>query len=106
MSKNNVVIMDFFATWCSPCKMQHTVMEELKKKFIGDVIFKEIDVDMNREIARKYDIHAMPTIIIEKGGKTFKRYVGLTRTKTLEDDINNAIKQDTKHENDEKQQIY
>ncbi|MDD5473912.1 MAG: thioredoxin [Candidatus Methanoperedens sp.] len=90
MSK--VVLMDFYAEWCGPCKMQDPIMEELKKKFGDKVEFKKVDVDTNMELATKYTIHAVPTLILEKDGTLFKRYVGVTRANVLEMDINTALK--------------
>ncbi len=90
MSK--VVLMDFFAEWCGPCKMQDPIMEELKKKFGDKVEFKKVDVDTNYELATKYTIHAVPTLILEKDGRLFKRYVGVTRAHVLEADITAALK--------------
>lgn len=90
MSK--VVLMDFFAEWCGPCKMQDPIMEELKKKFGDTVEFKKVDVDTDQELAIKYTIHAVPTLILEKDGALFKRYVGVTRANVLEADLNAALK--------------
>lgn len=89
---SNVILMDFYADWCGPCKMQDPIIDELKKKFDGKVEFKKIDVDTNQELAMKYTIHAIPTLILEKDGKVFKRYTGVTRANVLEEDINAALK--------------
>lgn len=90
MSK--VILMDFFAEWCGPCKMQDPIIEELKKKFGAAVEFKKVDVDTNQELAAKYTIHAVPTLILEKDGALFKRYTGVTRAAVLEADLNAALK--------------
>ena len=90
MSK--VVLIDFFAQWCGPCKMQDPIIDELKKKFADKVEFKKIDVDNNNELAAKFMIHAVPTLVIEKDGAVFKRYTGVTRTNVLEADLNAALK--------------
>lgn len=87
----NVIVIDFMAEWCGPCKMQDLVIDEMKKKFEGKVEFKKIDIDENVELATKYKIMAVPTLIIEKDGEIFKTYVGLTRSKVLEDIINKAL---------------
>lgn len=89
---NNIVVIDFMAEWCGPCKMQDPIIEEMKKKFEGKVEFKKIDIDENEELAEKYKIMAVPTLIIEKDGEIFEKYVGVTRSKVLEDTINNALK--------------
>jgi len=88
---SNVILMDFYADWCGPCKMQDPIIEELKKKFGDKVEFKKVDVDTNYELASKYTIHAVPTLILEKDGTLFKRYVGVTRANVLEADINSAL---------------
>lgn len=90
MSK--VVLIDFSAEWCGPCKMQDPIIEELKKKFQGKVEFRKVDVDANYELASKYAIHAVPTLVLEKDGVLLKRYVGVTRANVLEADINVALK--------------
>lgn len=89
---SNVVVIDFMAEWCGPCKMQDPIIEEMKKRFEGKVEFKKIDIDENEELAKKYKIMAVPTLIIEKDGQIFEKYVGVTRSKVLENTINNALK--------------
>jgi thioredoxin 1 len=84
--------MDFFAEWCGPCKMQDPIIEELKKIFGDKVEFKKVDVDNNNELAVKFTVHAVPTLVIEKDGAVFKRYTGVTRTNVLEADLNAALK--------------
>lgn len=90
---SNVVVMDFMAEWCGPCKMQDPVIEEMKKKFDGKVEFKKIDVDKDGALADKYEIMAVPTLVIEKDGIIFEKHVGLTRSKVLENTINKALGQ-------------
>jgi thioredoxin 1 len=90
-SDKNIVVIDFMAEWCGPCKMQDPVIEEMKKKFEGKATFKKIDVDKEGELADKYNVMAVPTLIIEKNGNVFKKYVGLTGSKELEKTINDAL---------------
>lgn len=71
--------------------MQEPVVEELKKKFDGSVTFKKIDIYKDGELAEKYNIMAVLILTIEKDGKIFEKYVGLTRTKILENRINEAL---------------
>lgn len=89
---HNVVVIDFMAEWCGPCKMQDPIIEEMKKKFEGKVTFKKINIDNNNELADKYHILAVPTLIIEKGGRVFKKHIGMTKARELENTINSALK--------------
>lgn len=91
---SNVVIIDFMAEWCGPCKMQDPVIEELKKIFGDKIEFRKIDVDTNGALADKYKIMAVPTLVIEKDGEVFKRHVGLTKVQILEKEINDALIED------------
>lgn len=85
------VLMDFSATWCGPCRMQKPILEELEKEYADRVEFRIIDVDENQELASKYGIHAVPTLIIEKDGTEIKRYMGVTQKSVLADELNNIL---------------
>lgn len=75
--KKDLTVVDFFATWCGPCKMLSPVIEELSTK-IDDVKFVKVDVDKHEEIARTYGIMSVPTIIFFRDGKEVRRHVGFT----------------------------
>ena len=89
---SDVIFMDFYTEWCGPCKMQDPIIEGLEKKFAGSVEFKKIDADKNMEMSAKYGIQAIPTLVIEKDGEIFKKYVGVTKSNVLEADLNEALK--------------
>ena len=89
--EKKIVLIDFAAEWCGPCRIQDPILEDLKKKFGDKVEFKKIDVDKDEELASKYLIRAVPTLIIEKDGKIFKQYVGVTSLKELEKSIGEAL---------------
>lgn len=92
--EKRIVLMDFAAEWCAPCRMQDPIIEDLKNKFGDKVEFKKIDVDENGELADKYVIRAVPTLIIEKDGEIFKKYVGVTSLRELEKTIGEALQMD------------
>jgi len=78
------VLMDFYADWCGPCKLQTPRIEELKKRMGETVEVKKINVDQHMDLANQYSIQVVPTLIIEKDGKVVRRLEGLTDTGTLE----------------------
>jgi len=78
------VLYDFFATWCGPCRIQTPILEELGKK-MGDAIdIKKVDVDQHMDLAVKYGIRVVPTLIIEKDEKVIQMMEGVTDAATLE----------------------
>jgi thioredoxin 1 len=78
------VLFDFFATWCGPCRMQTPILEELAKKMGDSVEIKKVDIDQHMDLAEKYGIRVVPTIIIEKDGKVMQSMEGVTDLSTLE----------------------
>ncbi len=78
------VLFDFFATWCGPCKMQTPIIEELAKKMGDAVEIRKVDVDQHMDLAEKYGIRVVPTLIIEKDGKVVQSMEGVTDLPTLE----------------------
>ena len=73
-----VKLLDFWAPWCSPCKMMEPIFEELKKEYAGKVEFAEINVDEDPSTASKYGVMSIPTYVVEKDGKEVNRRVGFT----------------------------
>jgi len=74
--KEGKVVVDFFATWCGPCKMLSPVMDNIAND-LQDVKFFKVDVDKNEDIAREYGIMSIPTIIVFKNGEIVNTLVGL-----------------------------
>lgn len=75
VTKSKMAVVDFSATWCGPCKMLAPVFHELAEE-MGDVDFFNIDVDENQELAGKYGIQGVPSILIFKDGVQTDRSVG------------------------------
>ncbi len=85
------VLLDFFADWCGPCRRQGPILEDLKKTMGDKVEIKKIDVDEHMEMANKYGIRVVPTLIIEKDGKVIRSLEGVTSAETLESLLNPLV---------------
>ncbi|MBR2056516.1 MAG: thioredoxin, partial [Clostridia bacterium] len=68
LASNPVVVVDFWATWCGPCKMLAPVIEELASDFEGKAVIGKVDVDENETLARKFGIMSIPSVFIFKNG--------------------------------------
>jgi thioredoxin 1 len=78
------VLIDFYADWCGPCRLQTPIIEELARRMGDQVEVKKINVDDNMEMANQYRIYVVPTLIIEKDKKEIRRIEGLTDAASLE----------------------
>jgi thioredoxin 1 len=79
------VLVDFWATWCGPCKMIAPLLDELADEYAGKVKICKIDVDNNREVAAKYNVRGIPTLITFKDGAVDSTKVGaLSKTQLVE----------------------
>ena len=64
----NPVLVDFWATWCSPCQMVAPILEELTQEYAGKLTIAKLDIDQNQQTAQKYHVMSIPTMIIFKEG--------------------------------------
>lgn len=70
------VLVDFWATWCGPCKMVAPIIEELSEELKDTVTVAKLDVDQRQDVAMKYQVMSIPTLILFKDGQEVKRSVG------------------------------
>jgi thioredoxin 1 len=86
LSSNKSVFVDFYADWCGPCKMVSPIVEKLAEENTG-IVFIKVNVDENPDIAQRYGIMSIPTLIAMKDGKPVQTSVGFKPKEELEDMI-------------------
>src|SRR5436305_12644774 len=77
------ILVDFFATWCGPCKAMEPVIKDVAKTVEGKVRVVKVDIDRQQQIARQYNVNAVPTFMIFKNGKIIWRHPGMIDKSSL-----------------------
>lgn len=85
------VLVDFWAEWCMPCRMLTPTIDAVAAEFAGKVKVGKVDTDSNRNTAMRFQINAIPTVILFKDGQVRKKFVGLTS----KDDLTRALNEVT-----------
>ena len=91
LSNNTVVVADFWAEWCGPCKMLGPTIEELATDFEGKAVVGKVDVDANQDFASKYGVRNIPTVLIFQNGEVVGRQVGVAPKQTYVDALNQIL---------------
>lgn len=86
------VLVDFWATWCYPCSMQAPIVHDFNEKTNGKVKVIKVDVDEGEEIAVKYNISSIPTLMLFVGGKEIEKTVGLSQEDEISEMVNKYLK--------------
>ena len=89
--KDGVVIVDFYADWCGPCKMLAPVFQELAKDMDGTAKFVKVDVDNTQDIAARFQVSSIPTVAILKDGKEVDRIIGFMPKQAIEAKIKQYV---------------
>ncbi len=91
VNKYQTTVIDFWASWCGPCKMVEPVLEQLAKEMQGKVAFGKLNVDENKNTSGAFGISSIPTLVIFKDGKEADRIMGALPKKDLKSELEKFI---------------
>ncbi|MDR2719782.1 MAG: thioredoxin [Nitrososphaerota archaeon] len=83
IKNNTLVLIDFWATWCGPCRALAPTIDEITQEYFGKALIGKLDVDKNPSTAEKFQVFSIPTIILFKNGQEIERLVGLCVKKNI-----------------------
>ena len=90
LKENEIVFVDFFATWCGPCKMLAPEIEKLADEYVGQVPVVKVDVDEEPELARRYNVMSIPTLFVFKNGEAVATMMGFQPLQAMKNMIEKA----------------
>lgn len=85
------VVVDFWAAWCGPCRMMAPVLDQLSSEYNGNVKFVKVNIDEYQDVAVRYGIMSIPTLVIFKEGEEIGRIVGYMSKDNLKDELQRAL---------------
>ncbi|MEM1486107.1 thioredoxin [Oscillospiraceae bacterium PP1C4] len=83
LDSKGIVLVDFWASWCGPCKMLAPIIDELSADFSGKAVVGKVDIDEEQELAVQFGVMSIPTLVLFKDGKEVNRMVGLQSKQAL-----------------------
>jgi thioredoxin 1 len=90
-NKDGIVVVDFFATWCGPCKMLSPVFDSIGEEVKDKAQFLKVDIDQSMELAHKFKVSTVPTVIVFKNGQEMDRLVGFIPKASLKEKVESYL---------------
>ena len=91
LAATNLVLVDFWATWCPPCKMLAPIIDEIATDYQGRVKVGSLDVDNAPALSERYQVQAIPTVLMFRGGKVADQFVGLRSKKEIQSQLDKLL---------------
>lgn len=91
LNSDKAVLVDFWATWCGPCKMIAPALDELAGTYAGRAKVVKVDIDQNRQVAMKYHVRSIPTLLLFKGGQVQATQIGAVGKAQLAQMLDKAL---------------
>lgn len=88
MKSEKLVLVDFWAEWCGPCRMQNPILEEIDKELGDKAVIAKMNVDEQSQTPQKYGIMSIPTLMMFKGGQMVKMWIGVQSKQVLVEEFN------------------
>lgn len=91
LKSDKPVMVDFWATWCGPCRMVGPIVDEISNDYEGKAVVVKVDVDANQEFAAKYGVRNIPTVLVFKNGEVVGKQVGAAPKKSYVEKLEAAL---------------